>query len=481
MPSHYSSTHDADAPLPPSNIDAERKVLAALLTNNIIYDQIAFLRSEHFDDPDNSALYGAIAQRIEAGEPADATIMRSKFAAAYLANLLSAMWNPGYIESYAREIERTWKLRRVIEVCARTVKDAYHAPSDHDAAELVETLDREISTLSGAASANDGPIPVEEAVTRAIEEGDANRRGERLAAASTGLPSVDKAILGLRPGNLIVVGGRPGVGKTSAARSIAVNVALGETIDSASGEVVLAKGGPQMVAYFSMEEEDVEFGAAVLAQLAGVSIAEVLDGTSDIAAADRIVKEQRRLVGKPLFIFRKPRQSLRDIATRCRHLIRAKKQRLALVVVDYLQLMADPPGMKEKRLAVGQNAYGLKEIAKEFGCAVMALSQLSRAVEDREDKRPTMRDLRETGEIEDAADVILFPYRPEYYLRRERPQIEPGQAQADYARNLADWEAKIATVVGKAELIIPKVRRGKAPTQVDLFFDAKRTRFEEAR
>lgn len=488
-----STLHGVDeTQLPPSNVQAEQALLGGLLTNNKAYDQISgFLRAEHFADPANGVIYAAVCRRLDVGMMADAVTLRAELessdalidvgGATYLAQLLTAMISPMFIADYAKAIHDAWMRRQLIDVGRQMIMRARSSSADMDGVAQLDIADRQLSEITVDNRSDDAPIMIYAAVTAAIEEGDNVRSGKGVTGISTGLPSLDRKILRLRAGNLLVMGGRPGIGKTALGRSIAVNVAAGMGFDGAGAVRDDADGG-HAVAYFSLEEESVEYGAAVLAQIAGVSIGRVLDGEMSNDEARRVVTAQARLRETPLYIFRKPHQSMRGIASKARQLKRKLKgRRLGLVVVDYLQLMADPSGVREKRLAVGQNAYGLKELAKELGCAVLALSQLARGVEDREDKRPVMRDLRESGEIEDAADVVMFPYREEYYLRQARPAYDPDEPAAVHQQKLVEWQQNVDAVAGRAEILLPKVRRGEAPTHVDLWFDARRTRFEEVR
>lgn len=266
---------------------------------------------------------------------------------------------------------------------------------------------------------------------------------------------------------------------SSLGRSIAVNVACGLGMTE-NGELIDDQGLGRPVAYFALEESADDFGAAALAQIAGVPMAVTLGGKYEVRQMDKMVEVTRRFENSPLEIFYRPRQSRREIAQQARD-FRRKHKGLALVVVDYLQLMADPQGAKDKRLAVGDNAYGLKELAKELGCAVLLLSQLGRQVDDRTDHRPVMRDLRESGEIEDAADVVMFPYREEYYARQNPPKQDSGEDPMSFQARVNDWNNHLNFLKGQAEVSIPKVRRGEAPVTVGLYFDGAKTRFEEAR
>jgi replicative DNA helicase len=476
--------------LPPSNVAAEQALLGALLANNKTYERVSdYLASKHFADPRHGRIFAAIGRRIEAGHLADAVTLKAEFehsgaleevgGSAYLAQLLTAMVGIINAGEYGRTIHDAWLRRQLVEIGEVVVNRAFGAEPTMDGGAQLEAVQAELFALaSGTEGGGNGQVMLGAAVDQAVDEGEGAARGDRPAAPSTGLPSLDRCILRLRPGHLIVWGGRPGMGKTALARSIALNVSAGLSM-STEGEPRDEPGTGLPVAYFALEETSGDFGAAAIAQLAGVPMATTLAGQWSKEEAARVVRAQDRMRDVPLAVFDRPHQSAAKIASACRGFARRMKRPPGLVVIDYLQLVADPPGQRDKRLATGENAYSFKALAKELGCAVLLLSQLSRALEDRSDRRPTLRDLRESGAIEDAADVVIFPYRESYYLKQDRPKRGDDSA-ASYRQREIEWAAAVAKVDGHAEILIPKVRRGDAPTSCNLFFDGRRTRFEES-
>jgi replicative DNA helicase len=479
---------------PPHNTQAEQALLGALLANNRAYERTCgFLKPEHFADPVHGRIYGAIARRIDAGQLADAVTLRTEFehagvlddvgGTAYLAQLLSAMVGIINAGEYGVAIHDAWLRRELIEIGETVVNNAFGSDQDMPSgADQIEAAEQALFNLySNGAKSNSEPVPIAAAVQKAIDEGERESKGRGISAVSTGLPSLDAKILALRAGHLIVIGARPGMGKTSMARTLGLNISAGRGT-TPDGELIDDQRLGRPVLHCALEETETDWGAANLAQLAGVSIGSVLSGEvlQDTEAAARLVLAQKRLAETPYYVDDSPRQGLRQIAMKARRMQRRLKGGLGAVIVDYLQLMPDPPGVKEKRLAVGQNAYGLKDLAKELGCPIILLSQLSRRVDERTDHRPTMSDLRETGEIEDAADVIIFLYRESFYYAQNRPKYDPEKPEA-YDSQVEEWERRLSDIEGMAQAIIPKVRRGQAPTVVDLYFNGPKARFEEPR
>lgn len=380
----------------PANLQAEQSLLGSLLANNNAYERVAgFLRPEHFADRVHGIVYKAIQDHIDRGKLADGVTLKSYFensgkldevgGSPYLATLLSAMVGIINVGEYGQTVYDAWVRRQLISLCEQVANDAYE-DSDVGGPQQVDRAEQKLFALaSGGAAASSGPIRITDAARAAREEGEAVRRGETSVAA---------------------------MGKTTLSRCISVNVSCGTGVDENGNDYDNQEAGLPVL-YLSNEETATDFTAACLASLAGLSIGQVLGGELMPEQASRLVRAEKRLAETPLDIFDKARQGLRTIAMEARRAAR-KYKKLGLIVVDYLQIMPDPPGINDKRLAVGQNAYGLKDLAKELGVPIIALSQLSRAVEATPDKRPNMGHLRESGEIEDAADAIILLYREAY-------------------------------------------------------------------
>jgi len=478
----------------PSNIDAEQALLGALLANNrSAYDRVSdFLLPEHFADPIHGRIYKAIAARSEKGLVADAVTLRAEFensgelddvgGTAYLAQLLTAMVGIINAGDYGKAVYDAWLRRRLIEVGTNIANDAQGSDIQLDAGKQLERAEQAILTLATGNSSDFAPVRLGDAIQMAIDEGEAERQLQKDIAAgnptarkiaSTGIPSLDRRILKLRPEQLYVAAGRPGMGKTTLAQSIAVNVGcgIGATED---GEIVDDQSLGLPVLYFVCDESVPDMGAHAAAQLTSVPMDRILNGTLSVKEAELVLGAKRRVDQAPIFVLTRPKQSFRWIASQARRL-RRKYPTIGLIVIDFLQRMADPPNAKDKRLAVGQNVSDIKDLAKELKCPILLLSQLSRKVEERSDKRPALSDLKETGEIEENADVAMLIYREEYYLRLAADQ---GGDSGDSLPSAHD--ADLARAANKMEVICAKVRRG--PTGIEwLFFDGAASRVGEGR
>ncbi|HSV30312.1 MAG TPA: replicative DNA helicase, partial [Candidatus Omnitrophota bacterium] len=302
----------------------------------------------------------------------------------------------------------------------------------------------------------------------------AYQRDGGLAGISTGLIDMDKKLGGLHPSDLLILAGRPSMGKTSLATNIAFNAAKAykEEVD-ALGNKKAVDGAK--VAFFSLEMSSEQLAARILAEQAEISSHKIRQGEMTNEEFERLVLAAQELHRLPLYIDDTPALSISAVRTRARRLKR--QHGLGLIVVDYLQLLRGSGATSESRVQeVSEITRGLKALAKELDLPVIALSQLSRAVEQREDKRPQLSDLRESGSIEQDADVVMFVYREQYYLERAEPGRRPEESEEKFNERYDSWHKRLMEVVNTAEVIIAKQRHGPVGT-VRLSFQGEFTKF----
>jgi replicative DNA helicase len=320
-------------------------------------------------------------------------------------------------------------------------------------------------------------ITFEQALTRAIEVATTAFKNQgSVSGLDTGLRDLNKKTGGLHPSDLMILAGRPGMGKTALATKIAFGAAQA-LLKNARADNPNALP-TQTVAIFSLEMSSEQLATRLLAEESRVSGDKIRRGEIGTKDFDNFVRVSREISALPLVIDDTPALTLSALRTRCRRLKRTKG--LALIVIDYLQLMRPSAGTRPENrvLEISQITQGLKAIAKELAVPVLALSQLSRAVESREDKRPQLSDLRESGTIEQDADMVMFIYRDEYYLQQKEPKIVAFDNDAKYQDAMEKWKSDMSSAYNKAELILAKQRHG--PTgNVDLFFEGEFTRFAD--
>jgi len=472
--------------LPPQNPQAEQALLGALLANNKAYERVSeFLAPEHFADPVHGRIYQAIQRRIEAGQLADAVTLRAEFehsglldevgGPAYLAQLLSAMVGIINAGEYGRVVYDCYLRRQLIDLGEVVVNRAFGAEPALDARDQLEAAEQALFDLAKEGAAEGGFIPFERALVTAVQQAErAFSTPGGVAGLPTGLRDLDAKMGGLHPSDLLIVAGRPGMGKTALATKIAFGAA--KAILRAAREEdpnAAPKGG---VAIFSLEMSADQLATRLLAEEARISGDRIRRGEIGQRDFDRFVEVSREIASLPIWIDDTPAITISALRTRCRRLKRTRG--LDLVVVDYLQLMRPAAGTRPENrvLEISMITQGLKAIAKELAVPVIALSQLSRAVESREDKRPQLADLRESGSIEQDADVVMFVYRDEYYLAQRAPK-ELAFDNADRFQEAVDkWQKDMEQAHNKAELIIAKQRHGPTGT-IKLFFEAEFTRF----
>ncbi len=474
--------------LPPANLQAEQALLGALLANNRAYERISeFLAPEHFADPIHGRIYTAIQRRLEAGQLADAVTLRAEFehsgildevgGTAYLAQLLTAMVGIINAGEYGRTIHDAWLRRQLIDIGETVVNNAFGADAELDGGQQVEAAEQSLFELAVKGGSDRAMIPFERALSQAIEGAErAFHRSGGVSGLSTGLRDLDKKTGGLHPSDLIIVAGRPGMGKTALATKIAYGAAQSLLAEARQADPnAVAKSA---VAIFSLEMSAEQLATRLLAEEARISGDRIRRGDIGQKEFDKFVQVSRELQGLPLHIDDTAAITLSALRTRCRRLKRTAG--LALVVIDYLQLMRPAAGTRPENrvLEISMITQGLKAIAKELAVPVIALSQLSRAVESREDKRPQLSDLRESGSIEQDADVVMFVYRDEYYLQQRAPKQMGFDNEDKFHSAVEKWQRDMEQVHNRAELLIEKQRHG--PTgKIDLFFEGEFTRFTD--
>jgi replicative DNA helicase len=471
--------------LPPANMQAEQALLGALLSNNKAYERVSeFLVPEHFADAVHGRIYQAIQRRVEAGQLADAITLKAEFehsdaltevgGIAYLAQLLAAMVGIINAGEYGRAVYDAWVRRQLIEIGETVVNNAFGAEAELDGTQQVELAEQSLFNLT-TEGASGGFISFERALTEAIVGAErAFKRSGHVSGLSTGLRDLDAKTGGMHPSDLLILAGRPGMGKTALATKIAFGAAR-----AIMREAAAQRSEPKsQVAIFSLEMSAEQLATRLLGEEARISGDRIRRGDIGQRDFDRFVQVSRDIAALPMQIDDTPALSLSAMRTRCRRLKRTKG--LALIVVDYLQLMRPSAGTRPENrvLEISQITQGLKAIAKELQVPVLALSQLSRQVESREDKRPQLSDLRESGTIEQDADAVMFIYRDEYYLAQKTPKQMNFDNEQKFQDSLDKWQRDMEEVHNKSELIIAKQRHG--PTgKIDLFFEAEFTRFAD--
>jgi len=473
--------------LPPSNLQAEQALLGALLANNKAYERVSeFLAPEHFADPIHGRIYQAIQRRVEAGQLADAVTLKAEFehagileevgGTAYLTQLLTAMVGIINAGDYGRAIHDTWLRRQLIDVGETVVNNAFGADAELDGAQQIEAAEQTLFQLAAEGGSNGGFVAFERALTDAILGAErAFRRSGTVSGLTTGLRDLDSKMGGLHPSDLIILAGRPGMGKTALATKIAFGAAKALQAEARAADPnAVAKAS---VAIFSLEMSSEQLATRLLSEEARISGDRIRRGDIGQKDFDKFVQVSREIASLPIQIDDTPAITMSALRTRCRRLKRTKG--LALVVVDYLQLMRPAAGTKPENrvLEISMITQGLKALAKEMEVPVIALSQLSRQVENREDKRPQLADLRESGSIEQDADAVMFVYRDEYYLEQKMPKEVGFEGSADkFNAAMDDWQQRMSKAHNRADLIIAKQRHGPTGT-IPLLFEGEFTRF----
>ena len=492
-PENITPLHDQDDGgtgyrVPPHNFEAEMALLGAILTNNRAYDRVAeFLRPEHFADARHGRIYEAAGRLIDHGQIADPVTLKNFFeqdgalndvgGTPYLARLAASIVTIINAEDYGQTIHDRHLRRELINIGGDVVNRAYEVELDTTALDQIELAEDGLYQLATHGHYEGGFIGFGEALTEAVKMAEiAFKRDSHVAGVSTGLRDLDMKLGGLHPSDLIILAGRPSMGKTALATSIAFNAARAGRaawMKNESGE----DDDRNVVAFFSLEMSSEELATRLLSQEARVPSHQIRRG--DIKDEDFVnfASVSQELSRVPLYIDDTPALSVSTLRTRSRRLKRQQKG-LGLIVVDYLQLLRGSLNARpENRVQeISDITRSLKALAKELEVPVIALSQLSRAVEQRDDKRPQLADLRESGSIEQDSDVVMFIYRDQYYHERAEPKRKDDEDEGKFQDRHQRWIEHGETIHGVAEVHIAKQRHGPIG-KVDLAFDPSLTRF----
>jgi replicative DNA helicase len=475
-PTGHAAEPAAADPMPHS-IEAEQQLLGAILTNNDVFDRVSSIaRKEHFYDPVHARIYEIAASRIAKNALASPVTLKAFMedddglkelgGPAYLVRLAGAAVSAFAARDYAQIIYDLAIRRELIRLGRDISARAAQVDVTSEPAEQIVEAEQSLYRLAEQGRSETGFQSFLRAVTDAVQNANAAyQRDGGLAGISTGLVDLDKKLGGLHKSDLLILAGRPSMGKTSLATNIAFNIAKnyrkGRLPDGSEGAV---NGG--VVGFFSLEMSAEQLAARILSEASEVPSEQIRRGDMTEGEFRRFVEAAKALESCPLYIDDTPALPISQVAARARRLKRTHG--LDVLMVDYLQLLRG--SSKENRVQeVSEITQGLKAIAKELDIPVVALSQLSRQVENRDDKRPQLSDLRESGSIEQDADVVMFVFREEYYKEREKP----GDHELD---KMAQWQADMEKLHGRAEVIIGKQRHGPIG-HVELSFEGRFTRF----
>ena len=453
----------------PNNIEAEQSVLGSILLNNEIFDDISTLiTSINFFDPLHQRIFAAIENLIYKGMLANPITLKNYFEKdkddinipEYLVKITKFSSSSRQAIEYSKIIYDMYVRRELIKISENTIDTAKVNDLNISGQKIIENSEKLLFDLAEKGSFSSSLVKFDEAMKLTIEmASSAYRNEEGIVGVPTGLRDLDDRLGGLHQSDLIIIAGRPSMGKTALATNIAFNAA----------KKLLNENKKSSIAFFSLEMSSEQLSTRILAEQSRVTSHNIRRGKISEEEFDKFIETSKTISELPLFIDETPAISIAALSNRARRIKRLHG--LEMIVVDYIQLMRATINNKDGRVQeISEITQGLKAIAKELGVPVLALSQLSRAVEQRDQKKPQLSDLRESGSIEQDADVVMFVYRESYYLEKQ----EPRPATVEHA----EWQAKMNEVSNLAEIIIGKQRHG--PTgNIMLEFEAMFTKFKD--
>ena len=472
-----SASNNTDE-LMPHSIEAEQQLLGGLLNNNDLYYSLEDkVDPEHFYDPVHSRIFEIISTRIKDGKLASAVTVNTFLTedeglkelggSSYLAQLMAGSVASSAIKDYSKLVYDL-AIRRALIILGQEISSrAQSIKVDEQPEEQIILAEQNLYKIGDSGKSETGFKSFLKALGEAVQVANAaHHRDGNLAGISTGFIDLDKKMGGLHSSDLIILAGRPSMGKTSLATNIAYNIAKSfKKNDNADGTSETVNGG--IVGFYSLEMSAEQLAARILSETAEIPSEQIRRGDMTESEFRRFVEAAKSIESSPLFIDDTPALTIAQLASRARRLKRTHG--LDALIIDYLQLVRAGSSRDNRVNEISEITQGLKAIAKELNIPVIALSQLSRQVENRDDKRPQLADLRESGSIEQDADVVLFVYREEYYKEREKPSDHDLE-------KMAIWQEEMDRLHGRAELILGKQRHGPIGT-VELSFEGKYTRF----
>ena len=467
------SIHNTQPERQPSNLEAEQALLGSVLVNNDIIDEISsIIKPSIFYDPAHVKIYEVIENLNNKGMIANPITLKNFFekdnmlsdvgGTEYLVKLTRFSSSMKQALDYAKIVHEMFLRRELVMISDKLSSDTLNANEKEENAEvIIENTEKSLFELAERGSFSQSFLKFNQALDQTIEMATiAMQNDQGIVGVPTGLKDLDEKLGGLHKSDLIILAGRPSMGKTALATNIAYN----------ASQHILKRQEKSSVAFFSLEMSSEQLSTRILSEQAKIRSDDIRRGKVTEEEINRYIETSRNIYEIPLYIDETPAITIATLSNRARRIKRLFG--LSLVVVDYIQLMR--PGSNKKSEGrvqeISEITQGLKALAKELSVPVLALSQLSRAVEQRDDKQPQLADLRESGSIEQDADVVMFVYREAYYLERKQPKL--GSIEH------AEWQSKMNDVNGLADIILFKQRNGPTGT-IKVEFEGIYTKFKD--
>ena len=456
----------------PSNLEAEQALLGSILVNNDIIDEIANIVNSHiFYDPSHVKIYEVIESLNSRGMIANPITLKNYFekenilnevgGTEYLVKLTRFSGSVKQASDYAKIIHEMYLRRELIQISDKLNTDTLNANSQElNSEKIIESTEKSLFDLAERGTFSQSFLKFNKALDQTIEMATlAMQSDQGIVGVPTGLSELDQKLGGLHKSDLVILAGRPSMGKTALATNIAYNAAYN----------IMKREEKSSIAFFSLEMSSEQLSTRILSEQAKIKSDDIRRGKVSEEEINRYIETSRNIYNLPLYIDETPAITIAALSNRARRIKRLFG--LSLIVVDYIQLMRSNSNKNDNRVQeISEITQGLKALAKELSVPVLALSQLSRAVEQRDDKQPQLADLRESGSIEQDADVVMFVYREEYYLERKQPKL--GSIEH------AEWQSKMNDVNGLADIILGKQRHGPTGT-IKVAFEGIYTKFKD--